>query len=403
MVKKALIVCHKDADGAIATSLALKYLFYKGIEAHVVCLSHLNVNYLKDILEGSYDIYYFLDIGSQKEHILSKNFSQVVIIDHHPPGVAHPSIFKNVKIVNAYFEGIDGAKHITASGLSFHYFYHPDSHFYYYLPASSAFADHQPFVSANKRFLDQAVLRNQIKVEKGINLFGYSTKPLYKSLEYFLENYGYNMNALHLLKSLRINPSKKINQLSKDEERKLSTALILKGINEGIIGDRYIIHDAYELKEFITLLNAAVKLDEIKKAINFSLYLKGNMYEIYEIYRRKLRKLMNKARSGINTEHKGVAYTILEEKGNVFTGTIATMLSHNEYRDKIVGIFMPYDDNYYKFSLRYHGDKFIDLGSQVRNLISMINIDGSGHKNAAGGIIKKEDVKKMIHFLSNLL
>lgn len=401
MVKKALIICHKDADGIIAASLALKYMYYKDIEAHVLCVSHLNVPYLKSIINDSYNIYYFLDIGSQKELAISKNFSKAVIIDHHPPGINRPNIFKNVEIVNAYFEGIDGSQHITASGLSFHYFYHADSHFYYYLPASAAFADSQSFVSANKRFLEHAILRNQIKVEKGINLFGYSTKPLYKALEYFLDNYSYDYNALHLLKSLHINHKKRINELTKDEEIKLSTTLIIKGISEGVIGDRYIIHNTYELKEFVSLLNSAVKLDEIKKAINFALYLKGNLYEVYEIYRKKLRELVKKARNSIEIRDK-FAYVILDEENNVFSGTIATILSNNEYKDKIVGVFMPYGDDYYKFSLRYRGNKIFDLGEVVRNLKGSVDIDGSGHKNAAGGIIRKDGLKAMIFTFANL-
>ncbi|NPA38429.1 MAG: DHH family phosphoesterase [Candidatus Nanohaloarchaeota archaeon] len=399
MVKKALVVCHKDADGILSASLTLLYLHQKGIEADVACTSHLLVEKLKQKITSHYDKYYFLDIGSQKEILISKTFHNSVIIDHHPPGLKDISALKNVKIINAYLEGLDGSKEITATGMVFYNFYNPHFHQYFYIPAVSAFADSQPFIGPNKRFLNNAILRNQIKEETGINLFGYSLKPISKNLEYFFDEIGADENATYILKKLHIPPNKTIKDLTKGEEIKLATYLAMKGYLSQIIDKRYLIKSTYELKEYTSLINAAVKLDEIKKAINFILKEKGNLYELYEIYRRKLRKYVKKALNTAEEKGKAVIVNIPMEE-NAITGTIATILSQKHYLGKIVCVCTPYEDNYIKFSLRYAGEEKLDLGKKVRELKADLNIDGSGHKKAAGGIVHQEDLEKFTNALS---
>ncbi len=416
--KKMLIISHKDADGFLSYALLQRCMEKDEI-------SRLFLNILTpDILDSipmDFDAYLFVDTGNCLEKNIFERFRNktVIILDHHP--TSYNKIFhsQNHFNINAYLLGMDGNKDICSAGLSYLLSKSVSKYAfegYFYIPVAGAFADMQisrEIKGFNSFFLHNALARGEMTIEKSLILPAKSVRPLYKSIEFFMNDRGIeytSYDAILFLKNIGVNPYKmdlfrriprKADDLSEDEIKLISTHLAIelqeRGVeSEEILREAYIIKNKYLLEEFVTLTNACVKLGYVDNGLSLVFKMK-DMYHIYENYRREIGKGFNKAYRNLQV-HDNIAYYIFDKKDlrdSSLTGSIATMLNKKVMKEII---FIGYlNEDIIKFSIR---SKNIDVNSLVREFCNRVpGCYGNGHPHAAGGTIPREHLNEFIEFL----
>ncbi len=415
-----LVITHKDADGMLSYSL-LNHLD----NVNCMFLSQLTDNVLENI-PMDFDSYVFVDLGNGFEKKIYETFSskKVIILEHHNPDIREVFVSSKHLNINSYLFGINGNNEVSSAGLSYLFVKkkHPFTFTkYFYIPVAGAYGDMQAkegFIGLNAIFLNNALIRNEIYIEKTLSLPGVNLKPLHKSLKLFFESIGIEVDTsyiLNTLSSIGITPYKihnmkrvpiKVKDLTEDEKIKLAThlAIFLKDMDieeEFLFRNNYVIKDKYLIEEFVTLVNACVKLGKIKDGLELIIEMKDK-YELYEKYIRFIGNAFNKAYRTMKDNASDVLMYVFDKselKEDSLTGTVATMLNSKLESEVIIVGYDTGED--IKFSIR---SKSIDVGMLTRTFCSKHkNCYGNGHTNAAGGIMPKttfyifvEYVKKKI-------
>ena len=434
--KRFLIITHIDADGLSSATLFLHFLYNNNAEAHLTYARQLDEEYIRNLYTRySEDVLVFLDLGSgiidKIEKIANKD---TIIIDHHD------LLSKNVQLgngniiqVNPRVFGIDGSREISTSGIVYYLLKSANHEFedIEFLSLVGAIGDLQEnteFLGINKEILEELVKKDTIEVRKGLKIFGYSSRPLYKALSLSTEVYipgisGDENKTLEFLNKIGVPIKKKGNlttyaDLEKEEERKLISEIIKIRLQnnvpnaENIIGNIYIIkNDKFyfkDLREISYLYNAAGRLEKPFIPVMYFLGDKRYLEDIQDIqvkYKREMIRILS------DIFHKKIE--IKEENGitminlskynikDTFVSPISSLLASTKFvGGKLLIVFSSQDEKYYKISIRIIGEPLVkNLASIVRESAKKVGGFGSGHDVAAGAIIPKDKLEEFIKTL----
>ncbi len=426
------LISHLDADGICACSIMIKTLNRLNRKYSISIIHQLSEEFLKELSAENYKIYIFTDLGSGQISLINKYLKgkKILVLDHHQLNEEKEE--KNIEInhINPNLYGIDGSKDISGAGVVFLFCRAIDNknEDLAHLAVIGAIGDIQEnkgFTGINKEILDIAVKNNKIKIEKNLRIFGITTKPLHKVLEYSTDPFipgisGSESNAIQFLNKLNINPKienrwKTFNNLTEEEKKKLISAIILERAEEekpeDVFGDLYLLVEedssspTYEAREFSTLLNACGRLNKSSLGIGVCLNnkkMKEKAIQNLDEYRKEIVNSLrwyeeNKDSRDIIEENN---FIIINAKNNIqgtIIGTLASILSKsNEINDKYIMSLARLDSKTTKVSLRFSGRKEVDLKKIISKITDKVSGEAGGHKSAAGALINVENENSFI-------
>ncbi len=434
------LVSHLDADGICACSIMIRALNTDNRKYSVSIVQQLTNEVIDSLSKEPYNYFIFTDLGSGQLSYIKKKFvgKQVFILDHHVPEKAR--LTSNIVQVNPHLFGIDGGKEISGAGVVYLFVrsLNKDVRNLAHIAIIGAVGDIQEgkggFLRLNKEILDKAVKKKKIKVIKGLRIFGAQTRPLHKVLEYCTDPYipgvsGSESGAIQFLHQIGIKAKngtewRKIVHLDDGEIKKLVSGIILRRLSEDspedVLGNVYILNDEKrespfrDAKEFSTLLNACGRLDRASLGIGVCLGDKKNKEKAMKSLNGYKREIINAIKwynenKEDNNVTKGRGYIILNVENNIrgsIVGVLASIISKsNDFKEKTFIMSMADMMNgYYKVSLRLSGrNKDIDLREVVKKITDNVGGEAGGHMNAAGAMIKEDDVDRFIKTAKQVL
>jgi single-stranded-DNA-specific exonuclease len=420
------IISHLDADGVSACAIFVKMLNMDSRKYSISIIPQLNEKIIKELTSESYSYYVFTDLGSSqidkiKEHLSGKT---VFILDHHD--VQHKKI-EGIVHVNPHLFEIDGCKEISGAGVVYLFCksIKPSLNMAH-IAIVGAVGDVQEdigFLKLNNEILQEAVASKKISVTTGIRFFGAETRPLHKILEYSTDPYipgvsGSESSAIQFLQQVGINPQasrgwKRLGDLTKDEQKKLVAAIIMKRVNEenpeDILGNIYTLPDEPEgvptrdAREFATLLNACGRMNKASLGIGTCLGDKKIRERAFDKLKDYKKEIMNAMRwYGENKDSAGIikkkGFILINAENKIMPsmiGTVASMLSKSNDIKKGTYIMSmaQNEDNTTKVSLRIAGlgccgRNSVDLLGIVKRITKEVGGEAGGHQFAAGALIQ---------------
>lgn len=425
-----LVVGHNDADGLASLGIAGGTLRELDANLTIRCIRRID-DLLSDYIDGDYDLLIMVDMGSGYLPELSNvvNRSSLLILDHHKP--AEHEVRSNWFHLNPHSFGMDGAREVSASGVTYLVFRNLIEPSYRYAPVAivGALGDLQDkngrrLSGVNRTILEEGVRGGLIMVEESMIIHGRALRPVHQALAStynpFLPGLSGNEAAcLAVVTSagidLRSGDSwRTFKDLSEDEVKALHNAIIAymvkNGYPSGIVSELY--GEVYELtgeeewtslrdgREFATLLNACGKGDRPWLGIVIAMGERGKFveeaHEALERYRSSLAKVMELiSRPGMVEQMVNI---IVVRGGSEIdpkqVSSIATLLSSSRMLppEKPLVAFA-YDGNVAKISARCNdalAEAGLDLGSVMSAAARKFGGQGGGHKMAAGAEVQAD-------------
>ncbi|RLG13369.1 MAG: hypothetical protein DRN71_04930 [Candidatus Nanohalarchaeota archaeon] len=422
------IVSHFDADGICAGAIIYKTLEYLSKDFEISFVKQLGKEEIVEIAREKYTMLIFLDVGSGQLALIREHIHvPVVVVDHHPPEECR---WDKLFHLNPHHAGIDGANEISGAGVAYVLArsLSAQSKSLIDLAIVGAAGDMQCpkgiFCGVNLLLLEDAEYTGAIRCEKGLKLFGRYTRPVHKAIEYctepFIENVsGNESGAVQFLSELGINVVdkkgkwRKLCDLTADEEKKLSTVLVVEyvacgGRADELIGTIYKLKNDYDVMEFSSVLNACGRLEKPLLGVKMCLGACEGSEDVLLEYRRKIAKAVTCARrmrkSFIVTDK--VTYVMggssIDE--NVI-GTVISILLKRDIKTQVaVGFGCVKGEKWVKVSLRAKS-RGVDLGDAAHKVAAQIGCGayGGGHSGAAGGRIPKGSEMRFVELFDGFL
>lgn len=432
------LISHYDADGISAAAIALSALTRLGKKIHLSTERQLKPNVIERLKKERPDLFIFTDLGSGQLEMLNElaesSENKIIVLDHHIPSStkAHDNIIHiNPCLVNKGENEISGAgvTYLLARELD------PKNKTLSYLAVVGAIGDIQDenwvLNGMNKKLLEEATDEGILKKDRGLRLFGRTKRPIHKALEYSTDPYipgitGDESAAVQFLSDLGINLKKgnewrTLEDLSRDEMKKLATAIICERIMdkepspEEIFGNVYTLklnEREFDVREMATTLNACGRMGMASLGILYALGT-GNVYDriegIITGYKRMIAKYMTWIRENEGKIKKTqFAYYILAEDNihENFIGTVTSICEKSIFNDRKVVFGLAFtDDGEIKVSARAPKE-VIEKGLSLKELFKKIPEDygyGGGHVAAGGAFIKRGKEKEFIDICEKYL
>jgi RecJ-like exonuclease len=203
-----------------------------------------------------------------------------------------------------------------------------------------------------------------------------------------------------------------MNDLTRKEEKKLATAIVLEGIIVGsevnnLIGDVYILPNNYEIREFATLINACGRLERPMEGVKLCLGEKKSAEDITAAYRRKIAQYLKWVEENKDKMRKTDKVTYLIAKNSInenFISPIVSIAIRSTCKTDIIFGFANSKDGV-KVSARLSrsAKKKIDLGELVSEAAGKVDGNGGGHSLASGGNIPLGSEEKFINAVNKIL
>jgi len=427
------IISHIDADGITSASILSLGLDRLGInhDVHFTSLDGIPSCELGDLT-------IFLDMGSgQIDYLLSEHSDKnIIILDHHQGDYPKTPFLE----INPNKFGYSGSEEVSGSGLSYLLSLELDNKNkdLSSLAIVGAVGDMQGswggLKGLNRDILLDSIETGMVKAQEDLLLYGRSTRPIYKALQYFSDPpipgvTGSDSNAMAMLNSLGIpcyeGDWRTVSDMTSDEKRKLATEIIRKTIMavpqeyisyipQMIVGESYSLLKEEErsplkdASEFATCLNACGKNG--RPEVGYYV-CKGNRGIYFDILLGLLRKhRQNIAKSMNIVESRGVT---IKDKFQYFDGsgindriigTVASLVLGNQDTDPFLPIVaftpMPNDPNLYKISARCSRLlvlKGLNLGKEIKKSAESVGGKGGGHPPACGAFVP---IEKLTEFLN---
>ncbi len=459
------IYTHLDADGLSSGAILGKALYNEHIPFQITVLKQLELNEIKKIarkVKEYHNLIIFSDFGSGQYLELSKNLKvnglsiPYIILDHHLPQQIRDKSDEEIKDIyeetrpwhiNPYFYGINGSIEVSGAGMCYYFAkaLNVQNKKLASIALVGAIGDIQnkgenaSFNGLNSLILKQALELEQVEIINDLNFS--SIKPLNEAIAYSssIKLAGLSGNPNKMLKFLlklgvimekSDGQIKTLNDLSKGEKKKLTSALIEYAtikldiepseIYKNLIINRYILKneivgsELHDLNEFSNLLNSCGRTNNGSLGIAIAMGDRRIAYQKAKDNLIKYKKSIMIALQWLN-ENK-----IIQQKEyiqffdgkdmikEIIVGTIASMLILDEssiidINKPIFGYAKREEEAVYKVSGRAHQiivDKGINLSEVIRKALEMSSLEvlGGGHPPAAG---TKVPIDKINIFLEN--
>ena len=459
------IYTHLDADGLSCGAILGKALYMENIPFQITVLKQLELNEIKKIVkkvEQFHNFLIFSDFGSGQYLELSKHLKlngvilPYIILDHHLPQKVIDKSDERIRQIyeettpwhiNPYFYDINGSTEVSGAGIC--YYFAKTLNIKNKALASIALVgavgdiqnkgENGSFDGLNSLILKQAIEREDVEITNDLNFS--SIKPLNEAIAYssHIKLAGLSGNPNKMLKFLlRLGiimeksdgQIKTLNDLTQEEKRKLTSALIeyatLKldiepsEIYNNLIINRYVLtneivgSELHDISEFSNLLNSCGRTNNGSLGIAIAMGDRRIAYQkakdnLIEYKKSIMRSLSWLYENNVIQEKEYIQFFDGEDVINeMIVGTIASMLIYDETSgiDKskpLFGYAKREEEKVYKISGRAHQsivDKGLNLSEVIREALGMSDLEilGGGHPPAAG---TKVPFDKISVFLDN--
>ncbi len=421
------IVSHFDADGICAGTMMYKALQYIGKTFELSFVKQLDSSVLKSMAQKPKDMMIFTDLGSGQLDIIRKYFpeTKIVVADHHQPVNFY---WDGLNHLNPHLVGIDGKDDISGAGIVYILCRELSVRTKNLVEFAlvGAVGDMQQrgdnFLGINNLFLEEAEFLGLVKKEQGLRLFGRYTRPLHKALEYSTDPYvegisGSESGAIQFLSDLGIPVKtrngawKTLSDLTKAEEKKLATALVIESVSSNgdsgkLIGSLYRLSNNYDIREFATLLNACGRLDQPLEGVKLCLGSRKVADDINKEYRRRLARAVywySKNKKGFKRTKNAMYIVAGDNVDDNFIGTVLSIAIRKGIDTNILFGFAN-TGTAVKVSARAKKSRDgINLGKAIREASKRVGGEGGGHTTAAGGKIPNGTEEEFISAVDVLL
>jgi RecJ-like exonuclease len=439
------VITHNDADGITAGSIAHKSILREGHSVQTRVVKQLKEDIIAGLGKDEHPLVIFTDMGSGqlqeiKEHMLDKTF--VIVLDHHEPAdLEHDNLIH----LSPHLHGIDGARQISGSGMSYFFFraLNGKNIDLAALAIVGAVGDIQDvdgkLTGPNTEILKDGEKAGVLKAEKDLRIFGRQTRPLYKALEYTTEPFvpgisGSESSCIQFLRDLDI-PLKKngdftmLADLDSDEGQRLSTALIMKMIEhqippkiaERIVGEVYTLLNEEkrtplrDAKEFATILNASGK--NKNQSIGMALCL-GERKVFYE----RAMDLLKEHKTYLSSCYGWISKNVdrIKEMDSLYyfhaedeidenvLGTVASMVLNSRILDSVKPViaFARTEDDDLKISSRGTKElieRGLNLGIAMNYAAEKTGGKGGGHDIASGAKIEIGQEEEFLKYANEII
>lgn len=281
------VVSHYDADGIASSAIMARALMRAGRRFRLTLVKQLTANAIASLAEEKNEMLVLLDMGSGQLDAIRRMLKTplVIVADHHQKegegggGIVH---------VNPMDYGI--SEDISGSGVAYIIAraFGARNRDLSAIAIVGAIGDSQVgaigeewgLFGLNREILKDAVDAGKIRVTRGLRLWGRTTRPVHKALEFTVDPYipnvsGSESSAIQFLQELGIPPKKEdgswrtLSDLTEDEQKRLASGIIAERVNGNHPNAEWIFGDVYELvgpggelrdaNEFATILNACGK------------------------------------------------------------------------------------------------------------------------------------------------
>jgi RecJ-like exonuclease len=442
---KIRLISHYDADGITSASIMTRTLSREGKSFHLSIVNQLSNALIEEISNEGVGLVIFTDLGSGMlgpiQENLSKKGIRTVILDHHEKeGEIREEYRDLIFHINPLEFGI--SENISGSGVTYLFAraLNPENKDLSTLAIIGAIGDSQTgsigenwgLMGLNKEILKDAETSGGIRVTKGLRLWGRNSRPLHKALEYSVDPYipgisGSESGCVQFLQELGIELKKPggwrtLSDLSEDETKKLSSAIIAERAMNGEENPGWIFGDVYELLgrgrlsdagEFATLLNACGKTGNPHIGVGLCLGNKdfeGRTEPILTGYRKEIGKSLSwleKHKDIIRETDKAVyipAGKSISE--HIISNVISIMTKSAMLPDKPVFAFADTESGEIKMSSRASDsvvEKGIDMKKITTEIVKTTGGDGGGHSGASGATIPGGKLETFISEAESIL
>jgi len=401
------IVSHLDCDGIAAASIMASALIQTSKNFQITFVKRINDELIKILKDRNPELAIFTDMGSGYLNLINELDFNVIILDHHQieGSPSENVIHINPEEVDLEFSGA-GTTYLLAKEMLKNNSLAP-------LAIVGTIGDVS--YPTNSKLFENPLVETEI----GLNLFGRFSRPLHKALEFSeIPGIDEEAKAIQFLSEIGIKPQqdekwRTLNDLSAEEKRKLTDALVKESLKNGKFSKKLIFGNVLTLKnfpdelkdakEFATILNACANMNE--PAIGLALCL-GNE-KILETARNLLKaykKVIGNYMRWIENNPDNVKKTELANYilgkdfiNENFIGTIVSMLFRPTEKT-LIGFGNSRDG--IKISGR---SKKINIGEIIVEAAKACEGRGGGHKTAAGAIIPSGTQEKFIEICENML
>lgn len=433
--KNVKLISHLDPDGICAASIMTKMMIRENSSFDLKIVKQLTTEEISNLNVSKNDMLVLTDLGSGQLDFLKDilDYTQILVLDHHEPKeLIHPNLF-HLNPLFFHEEEIPSSMiaYLFAKNVNIKNVDLVD------LAIVGAVADEKDekweFKGSAKKILDEAENMGKITVIKGLRLYGRSSRPIHKALEFSFDPFipgisGSESAAVQFLSDLKISIRendewKKLKDLTTEEQQRLASAIILERLKskhsdaEDIFGDNYIIsgrpEEIQDVREFATLLNACGRLGRYDVAIKLCLGdLKslGESFDVLNQYRKLISELIEWVRRNKNHSILTTESAIYLFGGNkvpeTMIGTIISILINSNIIDtnKPIFGFAETTDNKLKISARISKDlKIVNLRDIILNATKQVEGEGGGHPFASGGLIPKDKKEEFVKLVDNKL
>ncbi len=423
------LVSHLDADGISSAAIIIKALNRLGFFYSLTILPQLKYEDVQKFSKENESLFIFTDLGSGelcafKDLMPDKT---VFILDHHQPQECE--LTENIIHINPHNFDFNGSSEICGAGVTYSFAkaLNESNKDLSSIAILGIIGDIQdPKYGLNKFILKDAVESGNLKVIKGLRVFGAQTKPLYKALvqssDFSIPGVtGNESGAVQFLKQIGIEPKegskwRRIIDLNDDELKRLVEGIIMLRFGEDspedIIGDVYLFTKEREgsplkdAKEFATVLNACGRMGKASYGIGACLgdrRFKKLSVSILDDYRKEIVKGLKFFEKNKNSEYviEEPGMLIINAKNKVkptVIGTVCSIISRNNSLSKdtfLMGLSRM-NDKYTKISMRYKGSNDVNLKEILMEILGDNEGEVGGHHFAAGAYIPIESESEFI-------
>lgn len=441
-----MAISHHDADGLSSAGIIASALARAKARFSMRIVEELREDIVEEMNKSKPDIVIFTDIGSGYFDLLSSHLAAEtsLVLDHHPPNGNVP---KKVVQLNPHEFGIDGARLVSASGVS--YFVarelSAENKDLSTLGIVGALGDMQDknekraLLGLNELIVEDGISSGSVRVDSDLVMFGRETRPIHRALAYTTTPYLPNLsgredNCLTLLSNngIRLKDGDRFRtlaDLSQEEKQKLLNAIIAYLTSIGfqsnvvldMVGTVYtLIHEPQggptrDAREFSSLLNACGRTGNPSIGVSIGLGdRKGALEEANEVvtnYRKTLASYMEWLTKSPDAIQKFQTIWVIRGENQIqesMTGAFSSILSSagNLSPDHAIIVVTRSKEGGIKLSARAPQkllNQGVNLGSALNTITKKYSGFGGGHNVAAGAHIKVEDPTQFLQELDEAL
>jgi RecJ-like exonuclease len=439
------VFSHLDADGLAAAGIIGRALSRLDAKFRIRITQWIDEKITEEILSEKPQLIIFTDLGSGYIDVLNEKLAdfKIVILDHHQVSGEQTA---NIVHVNPHLHGIDGARDISGSGVTYFAAKAMDKANVDSAPIAVVGAlgdlqdkyDQRMLGGLNEKIVEDAKSTGLLTVEKDLIFFGRETRPIHRTLASTTNPFipgisGEEDKSLAFLVSLDIKPKhgerwRALRDLSEEEKKRLCSALadylLSKGLHyevSNLIGHVYILNreepwtPLRDAREFGVLLNATGRMDKPSLGVAVCMGDRGSALEeankVLREYRRTIGKylgwVMEKPERMEELENIYVVHgeDFLKDK---IVGAISSILSMSlpNPEKPLIMYANVKEEEIAKFSARTVDmvtNKGVNLGEVMQVAAEKFLGKGGGHNVAAGAQVPIENIKTFIKLVDELV